>query len=220
MNALIVTAHQDDEVLGAGATISRIMRTGGEVAVYSLSSKSPTREKGLVLKQHESLSIFGRMPIFTGDLTAMQFQLCDRYEEVKGIESVIKRQRPDIIITHFPGDLHNDHRITAELVTEAARLPQRATGYQGPIPKLLFMEVLTSTEWTAGKAFSPTFFEEVSEEDLRKKADALKAYKDVLREIPHPRNRETIEALARYRGAQAGVRYAEAFEIAVEVNSL
>lgn len=220
MNVLIVAAHQDDEVLGAGATINKIIRNGGKVAVYSLSQGSPTREDGLEQKQRESLNSFGKIAIYTGNLTAMKFQECDRYTEVRKIESVIEQERPDTIITHFPKDLHNDHRITAEFVMEAAKLPQRGGQYDGPLPTLLFMEVLTSTEWNAERTFSPTYFEEVSKEDLENKVNALKVYREVLRKTPHPRNRETIEALARYRGAQAGVRYAEAFELAMEVNRL
>ena len=46
-----------------------------------------------------------------------------------------------------------------------------------------------------------------------KKLAALNEYKMELREVPHSRSIEGLENLAKYRGAQAGLFYAEAFEI-------
>ena len=60
--------------------------------------------------------------------------------------------------------------------------------------------------------FIPNLFVEIGENRLNKKINALKAYKGVMREYPHPRSDKAIEGLAAYRGVQAGCNYAEAFE--------
>lgn len=54
---------------------------------------------------------------------------------------------------------------------------------------------------------------EIGKEGVGIKIKALSEYKGVMREYPHPRSAEAIEALAAYRGAQAGCNYAESFEM-------
>ena len=47
MTYLIVAAHPDDEVLGAGATIHKLAKQGHEVYVCMMSHWSPTRDDNL-----------------------------------------------------------------------------------------------------------------------------------------------------------------------------
>ena len=46
---------------------------------------------------------------------------------------------------------------------------------------------------------------------IDKKCKALAAYEDEMRHAPHPRSEEVVRALARFRGTQVGVAYAEGF---------
>jgi LmbE family N-acetylglucosaminyl deacetylase len=50
------------------------------------------------------------------------------------------------------------------------------------------------------------------------KIDAMKAYKSELKEFPHPRSLETLEALARKRGSEINTSYAEAFQLIREIS--
>lgn len=211
MNILFVVAHPDDEALGGGAFIFKRSCQGDEVSVLTLSAHSPTRPDSLKKEQAESHAIMGVARTYNANYETMKFGTYDRYEMVRGIEDVIKETEPDIIVTHNPYDVHNDHKITSALVREAARLPQRGTGYSKPLTALLYMEVLSSTEWSYENGFAPNAFFPVSEEALKKKAQAIDCYQQVIRPSPHPRNGETIKSLARYRGCQCGAEYAEAF---------
>jgi hypothetical protein len=53
----------------------------------------------------------------------------------------------------------------------------------------------------------------LTEEQLRKKIDAMRCYRSELRAFPHPRSSEYLEALARVRGGQSGTPAAEAFAL-------
>jgi hypothetical protein len=78
------------------------------------------------------------------------------------------------------------------------------------------MEVPSATEWGLNPSltpFTPNTFVEVFAEGIDKKIEALSEYKGVMRDYPHPRSAESIKALATYRGSQAGIMYAEAFQI-------
>jgi len=79
------------------------------------------------------------------------------------------------------------------------------------------METLSSTDWAfpAGRhSFGASAFFPLGEELLKSKLEALRAYTGVIRGFPHSRSEEVVRGLAAYRGGQAGVAYAEAFEVA------
>lgn len=216
MRYLIVAAHPDDEALGAGATIHALASAGHEVYVCLLSYWSPTREDKLregIRKSHE---ILGVQKVYLGDLVCMKFKDADHYEIVRFIESSIKDCQPDVVITHHPADIHIDHCVTAECCLEAVKLPQRQICNINPIKKIMFMEVPSSTDWnisTANHGFIPNVFMEVTKTDILTKLDSIAVYENVLRERPHPRSEENIKALATVRGSQAGVKYAESFQL-------
>jgi LmbE family N-acetylglucosaminyl deacetylase len=73
--------------------------------------------------------------------------------------------------------------------------------------------VPSSTEWQvpgSAPVFSPNWFVDISGL-LERKLAAMEAYARELRPWPHPRSRQGIEYLARWRGATVGVDAAEAF---------
>ena len=122
--------------------------------------------------------------------------------------------KAEAIITHHPADTNNDHVMTSYAAQAAARLFQRRDDVPD-LKELLFMEVPSSTEWSLDSSsndFRPNTYFEIGREGLDVKLKALAAYKGVMRPYPHPRSNEALEGLAAYRGAQAGCRYAEAFE--------
>ena len=217
MRYLIVAAHPDDEALGAGATIHALASAGHKVYVCLLSHWSPTRNDNLNEGIRRSHAILGVEDAFIGDFVCMMFKDADHHELVKFIESSIKECRPDVIITHHPADVHIDHRITAGCCLEAAKLPQRQIYDINPIKKIMFMEVQSSTDWNISPAngvFTPNVFVEVTETDIDAKLDSIDVYENVLRKRPHPRSEENIKATAVVRGSQAGMRFAESFQLA------
>ena len=77
------------------------------------------------------------------------------------------------------------------------------------------MEILSSTDWAfegSSVRFNANTYVEIGEEHLSRKARALRTYRRVMRDYPHPRSEEVLRGLAAYRGGQAGVKYAEAFQ--------
>lgn len=217
---LIVAAHPDDEVLGAGALIHKVVEHGDEVYVCLLSHWSPTRDDNLKHGIKESHGRLGVKQSYVGDFGCMRFKDEDHHAIVRFIEAAIKDCEPDYLITHHPADIHVDHGIAAECCLEAAKLPQRQIEDVLPIRKIMFMEVPSSTDWNISPAngiFVPNFFVSVKETDLNAKIDAIGVYKNVLRQKPHPRSLENIKALATVRGSQCGRCYAEAFQLAFEM---
>ena len=82
------------------------------------------------------------------------------------------------------------------------------------------MEIPSSTDWAFpvdGQKFTPNTYIEVGQEGIQAKLRALAAYKGVMRDFPHPRSEEVIKSYAAIRGAEAGLKYAEAFQVVFNV---
>lgn len=219
MSYLIVVAHPDDEVLGAGATMHKLAKEGHSVNVCILSggvnarAHRPTTQE---LNQDitSSLNILGVKSRITGDFPNIEFNVVPHIKLVQFIEQAIIETKAEVIFTHHPADLNHDHLQTSLACQAAVRLFQRRKDIAA-LKELLFMEVPSSTEWGLNKSmnsFSPNTFIEVGESGIDIKLEALAEYRGVMRDYPHPRSNEAIRGLAAYRGGQAGMLYAEAFE--------
>lgn len=217
MNYLFVVAHPDDEVLGAGATIHKLVKDGNRVAVCTMANHAAARaniSETLQADQAEAFRILGIEKSYTGDFPNIKMNTVSHLELVQFIESAIEDFGAEAIFTHHPSDTNNDHVVTSYAAQAACRLFQRKPG----VPRLklfAYMEVLSSTEWSmdsSSNRFIPNLFYEIGRDGIDKKIEALKAYSGVMRPYPHPRSEEALKGLAVYRGSMAGLNYAEAFE--------
>lgn len=217
MNYLVVVAHPDDEVLGAGATIYKLIKSGNNVAVAIMVSQAAARKDlsaSLSDDEAEALAILGVKQTYHASFPNIKMNTVPHLELVQFIEKCIIDFKADVIITHHPADTNNDHVMTSYAAQAAARLFQRRDDVPD-LKELLYMEVPSSTEWSIDSSsndFRPNTYFEIGREGLDVKLQALAAYKGVMRPYPHPRSNEALEGLAAYRGAQAGCKYAESFE--------
>lgn len=219
MSYLIVVAHPDDEVLGAGATMHKLSVNNKEVNVCILSGLAEARQfrpetEKLQKDMNTSLELLGVKNIYTGAFPNIELNTIPHIKLVQFIEKIIIETSADTIFTHHPADLNNDHLHTSLACQAAVRLFQRREDVN-PIKDFLYMEVPSATEWSLNKgmnAFEPNTFIEVGEDSVCKKIEALSLYEGVMRDYPHPRSLEVIKGLAAYRGGQSGLQYAEAFE--------
>jgi len=216
---LIVVAHPDDEVLGAGATISKLAGEGHKVYVCILSGLAEARSNRpttveLTNDMNSATKTLGVAEVITGNFPNIAFNTVPHIELVQFIEAAILKTKADVVFTHHPNDLNNDHYHTSIACQAAVRLFQRRLEIT-PIRELLFMEISSATDWALNSAcrqFSPNTFIEVEAGHLNEKIKALSQYRNVMHQLPHPRSAEGLRSLAICRGGQAGVRYAEAFE--------
>ena len=218
MKYLVVVAHPDDEVLGAGATIHKLIKEGNEVAIVTMANHAAARANisdTLAEDQKKAFEIMGIKKSYAADFPNIKMNTVPHLDLVQFVERCIEDFGAEAIITHHPSDTNNDHVVTSYTVQAACRLFQRKENVPA-LKKLLYMEVPSSTEWSFDSSknrFTPNYFVEIGKDGVELKLKAIAAYKGVMRPYPHPRSNEAIEGLAAYRGAQAGCNYAEAFEL-------
>jgi LmbE family N-acetylglucosaminyl deacetylase len=219
MPALIVVSHPDDEVLGCGGAAARLAAEGVEVTSCILSGEVSARQNRpeipeLVQDTRSAQRLLGLNDPIMGEFPNIEFNTVPHLHLVQFIEAAMIRTQADVLFTHHPYDLNNDHYHTSLACQAASRLFQRKPVVP-PLKALYFMEVPSSTDWAfAGRGeFRPDAYFEI-EETLDQKIEALQAYRGIMRDFPHPRSSEILRGLAAYRGGQAGLRYAEAFQTA------
>ena len=212
MKYLIVVAHPDDEVLGAGASIWKWSHTGDKVDVCIMSTEAKARafhpgDNELDDDLNASSDFLGIGKKFEGTFPNIEMNTVSHLKLVQHIESAIKDSEPDIVITHHPADTNNDHLQTSMACQEAIRLFQRRPEVK-PIKEFWYMEVPSCTEWKINNAmqtFNPNCYVEVGKDGVDAKIKALSMYRG--------RSAEYISGLAAVRGSQWGVNYAESFEV-------
>jgi LmbE family N-acetylglucosaminyl deacetylase len=214
---LVVAAHPDDEVLGCGGTMARLVSEGAEVNVLILG-EGITSRNGLTKIQKEQQikmlhgcandanKILGVKQVYFSNFPDNSFDIVALLEIVKNIEQVKTELQPDIIFTHYEHDLNVDHQLTFKAVLTATRPIQ-----QECVKEIYSFEVLSSTEWNFSEGFRPdVFFNIGSTIQLKKKA--LEKYVSEMREFPHPRSLKGIETNAMMWGIKVGFEFAEAFK--------
>ncbi len=219
MKYLIVVAHPDDEVLGAGASIYKWTHSGDEVDVCIMSTDAKARafrpeDDELNDDMNASTKFLGVGRKYEATFPNIEMNTVPHLQLVQFIESAIKGSKPDIVITHHPADTNNDHMQTSMACQEAVRLHQRRPEMKH-INEVWYMEVPSCSEWTINSAFQkfiPNCYVEVGEECIDAKIKALSMYRGVMRPYPHPRSGEYIKGLATVRGSEWGLNYAEAFQ--------
>ncbi len=214
-NIVAIFAHPDDEVLGCGGSLALHKSFGDSVHVLILSKGLKSRDNckipyNIFKKQIDKANrVLGVESVRILDFPDNSFDSVKFIEIVKSIESFIKLKKGNIIYTHHVGDLNIDHEITHKAVLTATRPNEKSS-----VEKILSCEVNSSTEWSfnSKEIFSPSYFINI-EKTIETKKKALQEYKNEIRNFPHPRSVEGLEILAKYRGMQSGLKYAESFVV-------
>ena len=205
-------------IFSGGSKFYKVKQTKVSIDQLNLQRDDTKRNLQLAVKQYidnmnTCMKMLGVKRVIVGDFPNIKMNISPHLELVQFIEEAIVETGATTIITHHPSDLNNDHVQTSIACQVAVRLFQRRTDV-APLKELLFMEVLSSTEWALNSsisAFRPNTYIEVGKESIDIKIKALGCYRGVMRPYPHPRSEEAITGLAAYRGAISGCNYAESF---------
>jgi LmbE family N-acetylglucosaminyl deacetylase len=194
---LCIGAHCDDIEIGCGGTVLRLLELNPELEVHWIVLCSDA------LRRREALDAARR---FLGDASEKRVEVLSHRDgflpyqggEVKEyFESLKRTLQPDLILTHFRKDLHQDHRLVSELTWNTFR---DHLILEFEIPKY------------DGDLGAPNLFVPLSESQVARKVD------NILGAFGSQRSRrwfreDTFRSLMRLRGVEchAEAGYAEAF---------
>lgn len=221
---LVVVAHPDDELLGLGATMHKLIhehncKVRAVILGEGITSRSNERDPekwSEELKTHrlnieEARKAIGYESVGIYDFPDNRFDTVALLDIIKVIEKEKEDFQPEIIFTHHGGDVNIDHQLTFDAVVTATR------PMEGEIVKtVITFETPSGTEWIASsdpRKFTPNLFIEVSEKNLEAKIKGMESYEFEKRNYPHPRSPKSLMILAKYRGIIVGKKFVEAFTI-------
>ncbi|MFE8944818.1 PIG-L deacetylase family protein [Streptomyces sp. NPDC007856] len=219
MRALVIAAHPDDEVLGAGGTIAAMSAAGVDTTVLIVAEGVSLRHTEVSLDRARATCraagrVLGVDDIRFGGLATDGTLIGDGPQSavVSLVREVVDDVQPALVLTHHAGDIHVDHRVVARSVEYVTRAMAG-----GPVRKVLHFEVLSSSEQQTGQTtpFVPNVFHDIAA-FVERKCEALAVYDYEIFDGPHPRSAHGVRALAGYRGVTLGVTAAEAFVLGRE----
>ena len=212
---LVVAPHPDDETLGVGGTIAKLASEGNEVHVLIISGHLPplyNREEYeiTVNEARQALDILGVFNSKFLEIPATMIGDMPLHKLNKSIIEMISNVKPHIVFCPFP-DRHIDHR----LVFDSLMVATRPIGVGKKIEIIAAYETLSETHWNAPHIepnFTPNWIIDITE-NIEKKLKAVRCYKSQISEFPNSRSIEAVEALAKFRGTQAGFGFGEGMHI-------
>jgi LmbE family N-acetylglucosaminyl deacetylase len=197
LRVLCLGAHCDDIEIGCGGTVLSLAKLERRLEIYWVVFSSDEQRKQEAVRSAEAFleNIADRKIVIgtvrDGFFPYLGSEVKERFEKIKGDFS------PDLILTHYRNDLHQDHRLISELTWNTFR-NHLILEYE--IPKY------------DGDFGSPNFFVPLDESVCRQKVDTIVgAY--VSQSDKHWFSRDLFSAILRLRGMEANAPsgYAEAF---------
>jgi LmbE family N-acetylglucosaminyl deacetylase len=204
MKVLAIGAHFDDVELGCGATLARHAAAGDDVIVFVATTSGYVDPSGRVVRDdavarsegEAAARILGVSRLICGGFATNYLEFNDQLS--CALLDIIERERPDIVFTHWDGDVHHDHQALAKATLATTRHVRRVLFYQ-------------SNWYDSGRPFHANFYVDVSTTMEQKRA-AIRAHQSEYARVGEKWTEYFTQRHA-CDGFKAGVAFAEAFQI-------
>jgi len=205
MNITLLIAHADDETLGVGGLIPKLIARGHKLQVVLASDGHiQARQEGIhnMNAFNEACKLLG---IHDVQYLHLEDQCFDKYPMAEISNKAMRCvNAPDLIITHTDTDLNRDHRIINEVAKIVGRPKHKPVSILG-------MEIGNTSRWN-GRSFNAQLYVDITD-TIALKQQAFALYENEVRAFPYPYSAKGIEVLAQFRGMESGCLYAEAYEV-------
>ncbi len=222
MRVLVIAAHPDDETLGCGGTLLRHAERGDELFwVVVTQAHEPQWPAATIARKAVEVDgvahAYGMKDTVRLGFPAARLDVVPQVDLMTAIREPIRRIQPEVVYLVHEGDVHSDHLATSRAATAVLKpFHQRALG----VRRVLSYETLSSTDAApprSDRAFLPHVICDITPH-MARKLEIMRMYESEDQGDLLPRGASAIEALARFRGATIGVKYAEAFTLVRELS--
>jgi len=198
---MVLAPHTDDGEFGCGGTLKKWVEENKKIyyVVFSSAEKSVPQEMPPDILKKEVKEAMNVLAIPLDNLILFDYPVRDfplyRQSILEDMISLRDQINPDLVLLPSPHDTHQDHQVIAQ---EGFRSFKKISmiGYEMPWNNLSFNTVM---------------FVSLKKRHVESKIEALKCYKSQSKRDYAAA--DFISSLARVRGVQIGVEYAESFEV-------
>jgi LmbE family N-acetylglucosaminyl deacetylase len=204
MKILAIGAHLDDIELACGGTLAKATNSEVEVLILVLSDSAYADFSGKMMRTRMAAKKEGQFAAkkLKAQLKILNFKtkkIGFDFKTVEAIERELVKFGPDLILSHWPGDYHQDHKNVALSTLAAARR----------FPNVLIFEPFYPS--FKGETFEPNFYVDISK-FIDQKISAIKEHKTECKKYG-PVLLEGVYARARFHGSEIRSKYAETFKV-------
>jgi bacillithiol biosynthesis deacetylase BshB1 len=205
---LVIGPHPDDQELGMGGTIARLVHQGHRVHLVDMTNGEPTPHGSPEIRQRESAAAAKILGVGRTQVGLINRQVTHDIPSRHKLAAVIRAHKPDVLFLPYPLDAHPDH-VAVTRIGEDARFDAKLTKTDIPgdpwHPRRIIYYFCTHLRMS----FQPTFCIDISAQ-IEKKMSAVAAYESqfVANSSSVP---EMVKTLNAYFGGRIGVAYAEPF---------
>jgi LmbE family N-acetylglucosaminyl deacetylase len=217
---LVVSPHADDEVLGCGGLLAAAADAGCTVQILYLAvdgmrhygrAEPATYDDRVAEIERVSQLLNFSYTIAHGDEGLIErLDTLPRRDLVDLVQLELDRFRPHLLLLPSFADYDQDHTVAFASGFAAARPIGEQFG-KWLVPHVLMYE-MSKIQWAAEPLPRSAAYLDISP-FMERKLAALRAYATQHRPSPHIRSQESVMALATLRGAETGVRFAEAYGV-------
>ncbi len=204
---LVVAAHPDDELLGAGGTVILHSKQGDTVRSVIMCEGESLRYARDVGQSHatiEAANLMGVEHVYALNFPDQKLDTYTLTDLISPLEKISEEFKPEIIYCQSGCDANQDHQI----LFNAAKIAFRPTSDW--IDSFYTFYTASSTEWGYPRNFSPDTWIDISSV-LDLKLAAFEKYTSEVREYPHPRSSQALRFQSHFWGNQCCMSSAEVF---------
>jgi LmbE family N-acetylglucosaminyl deacetylase len=204
MNVLAIGAHFDDVELGCGGTVAHHVAAGDNVTVYVSTVSGFSNHKSLEVRSNEialaearaAMNILGVTDLVCGQFKTLEVEFTDALNIE--ILRLVDDRKTDLVISHWPGDIHHDHQAVARAAIHSCR----------HVPR----QLLYRSNWYHSTGdFRGNFYVDITRTwDTKRRA--IEAHKSEF-ERTGRKWTDFFENEAENAGQRIGVKHAEVFEV-------
>jgi bacillithiol biosynthesis deacetylase BshB1 len=172
LSILVIGPHPDDQELGMGGTIARLVQQGHDVHLVDMTNGEPTPRGSAEVRASESSKAAAMLGVSRTLLGLPNRQVTHTIEARHKLAAVIRARRPNVLFVPYPIDAHPDH-VAVTKISEDARFDAKLTKSDIPgdpwHPKRIIYYFCTHLRMS----FQPTFCIDISSQmDLKMNACA------------------------------------------------
>jgi N-acetylglucosamine malate deacetylase 1 len=205
---LVFGPHPDDQELGMGGTIIKLIAQGHRVQLVDMTNCEPTPHGSPEIRAAEAAAaakILGAQRTLLG---LKNREVMHDLESRHKAAAIIRAHKPDWLFIPYPLDAHPDHVATTRICEDArfdAKLTQTNIPGQPHYPKRIIYYFCTHLRLN----FIPNFCIDISDA-IEKKLAAVACYKSQFQGagagVP-----DMVKTICAYFGTRIGTAYAEPF---------
>ena len=205
---LIIGPHPDDQELGMGGTIAKLVQQGHRVHLVDMTNGEPTPHGSVEIRAKESAAAAKVLNVQRTLLGLKNREVVHDIPSRHKLAAVIRAHKVDWLFVPYPLDAHPDHVAITRIAEDArfdAKLTQTDIPGEPVYPKRIIYYFCTHQRMN----FTPNFCIDISD-TIDRKLEAMACYQSQFvgnsGHVP-----EMVKNIAAYFGSRIGTKFAEPF---------